>query len=176
MKSDNKNQLKDEIKREIISSGTEINKEEILKAIKESNNNINNNNNTPKSNLVTVKDIKSISKNAIELGIIWFGIIAIINKINLTTRQLQLLSFINYRGTISSTSAKAEFVKMFNSSTATISNMISELSESKILVKEKGKIKITPSLRIDTDKELVIRISLSNFEILKKKNNNINNS
>lgn len=116
-----------------------------------------------------VKTMKKSFKDKIQAGIIWFSFIAVINRIKLAPRELQLLSFINYRGTISSTSAKEEFCKLFDSSEATISNIISKkLMPKKLVVKDKSKIKINPSLVVDFTKTLVVNLTLDVQEPIKE--------
>ena len=107
-----------------------------------------------------IKTIKKEYPDKIEAGIAWFKFITGINNIHLTERQLQLMSFINKRGTISSSSAKEEFCKLFNSSKATISNMVSDLTELKLLVKVKSKTIVNPSLSVDFSQDLVLRCFL----------------
>lgn len=106
-----------------------------------------------------IKTIKKSFEDKIQAGITWFKFIAAINDIKLAPRELELLAYINYRGTISSTSAKDEFCKMFDSSHGTISNMTAKLLKAKpaFLVKDKSKTRIHPSLRVDFDKDFVIR-------------------
>lgn len=106
---------------------------------------------------VLIKTIKKSFDDKIKAGITWFKFIAAINNIQLTKRELELLSFINHRGTISSTSAKDEFCRMFDSSLGTVSNMTAKLLKSKLLVKEKSKTKVNPALRVDFDKNFVVR-------------------
>lgn len=106
---------------------------------------------------ILVKTIRKKFPDKIAAGITWFTFITTINNINLTKRQLQLMAFINYRGTISSTSSKEEFCRLFKSSPATISNMVSQLTSLKLLVKEKSKTRVNPALRVDFDKDFVVR-------------------
>ncbi len=110
---------------------------------------------------VLVKTIKKSFKDKVKAGITWFKFISAINDISLTKRELELLSFINFRGTISSSSSKEEFCKIFDSSLGTISNMTAKLINQKILIKEKSKTKVNPALRIDFDKDLVVRFFLT---------------
>lgn len=109
---------------------------------------------------VLVQTVVKNYEDKIKAGIAYYTFITAINGIKLSNRELQLLAFINYRGTISSTSARAEFCSIFSSSEATISNMISKLSGLKLLVKDKNKTKVHPSLRIDFTKDVVIRFNL----------------
>lgn len=108
---------------------------------------------------VIVKTIKKSFDDKIKAGITWFKFIAAINDIKLAPRELELLAYINYRGTISSTSAKEEFCKVFDSSEGTVSNMSAKLLKMtpKLLIKEKSKIRVNPLLRIDFDKDFVVR-------------------
>lgn len=104
-----------------------------------------------------VKTIKKTYKDKIEAGVIWFKFITSLNNISLAKRELELMAFTNNRGTISSTSAKNDFCIMFDSSMGTISNITARLLKRKLLVKEKGKIKVNPSLAVDFDNDLVVR-------------------
>ncbi len=126
---------------------------------------------------VLVKTIKKSFDSNIKAGITWFKFISAINDINLTKRELELLAFINYRGTISSSSSKEEYCKLFESSKATVANMIARLSKLKLIVKEKtinrvnSKVKINPSLYMDFTKDVVIRLFID-VNIDKPSNNN----
>lgn len=112
---------------------------------------------------VLVKTVKKTYDNKITAGITWFKFISAINNIKLAKRELELLAFINYRGTISSTSAKEEFCKVFDSSMGTISNMTARLLKSnvKLLIKDKGKIRIHPALRVDFTNDLAVRFFIN---------------
>jgi hypothetical protein len=109
---------------------------------------------------ILVKTIKRSYKDTIEAGIMWFKFITALSNIKVSNRELELLAFINYRGTISSVSAKEEFCKMFDSSVGTISNMAARLlkPDMKLLVKEKGKIRVNPELRVDFKNDLIVRM------------------
>lgn len=108
-----------------------------------------------------VKTIKKSYGNKIQAGIIWYRFICNINNISLTKRELQLLSYINYRGTISSASSKEEFCKLFGSSNATISNMVSKLTSLRLLEKVNSKTRVNNNLRVDFDKDFIINWKLS---------------
>jgi hypothetical protein len=120
---------------------------------------------------VQVKTVVKVFTDKIKAGVTWFRFISSINDINLTNRELQLLSFINLRGTISSLQAKEEFCKMFETSTGTVSNMTAKLLRQKVLIKEKSKIRINPFLRLDLDKDLVVRLYF-NMEDKNQQNGN----
>lgn len=126
---------------------------------------------------VLVKTIKKSFTDKIKAGITWFKFISAINDIKLAKRELELLAFINARGTISSSSAKEEFVKMFDSSIGTVTNMVSQLFKKKMLVKEKSKTKVHPALRVDFDKDFVVRFYIDTIKtelITQKAESNVN--
>lgn len=112
---------------------------------------------------VIVKTIKKTYKDKLEAGLMWFKFITATNNIKVSKRELELLSFINYRGTISSVSAKEEFCKTFDSSIGTVSNMSARLLKPniKLLTKEKGKIRINPAIRVDFKNDLIVRIFIN---------------
>jgi hypothetical protein len=118
---------------------------------------------------IVLKTIKKTFNSHIKAGITWFKFISAVNDIKLTQRELELLAYINHRGTISSTSSKEDFCKMFNSSPATVTNMTAKLlkQKQKFLIKDKSKIKINPALRVDFDKDFVVRFFM---ELEKPKN------
>lgn len=108
--------------------------------------------------------VQSISKrydSKIKAGIAYYTFITAINNIKLSPRELQLLAFVNYRGTISSASARKDFCTIFNSSEATISNMVSKLFGLRLLIKDKLKTKINPALSLDFSKDVVIRLFIN---------------
>lgn len=107
---------------------------------------------------VLVKTITKSYDSKIKAGITWFQFISAINNIKLAKRELELLAFINYRGTISSLSAKKEFCKIFGSSMGTVTNMTPRLLKKNLLIKEKTrKVRINPALVVDFDKDVAIR-------------------
>jgi len=122
---------------------------------------------------VIVKTIKKSFTDKIKAGITWFKFISAINDIKLAKRELELLAFINLRGTISSSSAKEEYVKLFNSSLGTVSNMTARLLKPKVglLVKDKGKTRVHPALRIDFDKDFVVRFYIDTIKEPKTETN-----
>lgn len=109
-------------------------------------------------NNVVVKTIKKSYDDDIKAGITWFKFIAAINDIKLTTRELELLAFINRRGTISSLQSKEEFCNLFGSSQGTVANMTSRLLKLRMLSKNgSNKIHVNPALKVDFNNPFVVR-------------------
>lgn len=97
----------------------------------------------------------------IDVANIYYSIILSINNIHITKRKLQLISFIACKG-LSSVTNRQEFCYKYNSSQATVNNMVGELIEQKLLIKENGRIKVTPSISLDFKKDIILDIKLSN--------------
>jgi hypothetical protein len=92
----------------------------------------------------------------------YYSILFSINEINVTEREIQLVSFIALNGSISYKHVKEEFCKEFNTSNATINNLVSGLKKLGILIKDDGKIKILPAIQLDFSKNIVLQITLEN--------------
>ena len=90
----------------------------------------------------------------------YYKIIAAINSLQLTERELQLISFTALKGNISYNINKEEFCKKYSSSPQTINNMISKLKKLHIFIKDNGKIKINPIINMDFGKDIYFQISL----------------
>jgi len=109
---------------------------------------------------VSIQVLRKNFKEPLEKALRYYSILSAWNKLGLSTRQIQLLAYTAIRGTISSLSSKAEFSKLFSSSPATINNMISELSQSGLLVKVNGKYKVNKAIDLDFSKDLVVAFKL----------------
>lgn len=108
----------------------------------------------------TVQNISKNIESSLEMAKIYLSIIFIINNIHITKRKLQLLSYISIYG-INSVTSRENFCKQYKSSKATIGNMISELYEDNILIKEQGKIKLNPVLSPNFENNFLLNINLN---------------
>lgn len=99
----------------------------------------------------------------IDVGVKYFSIISIINNLKLNNRQIELLAFVNIKGTISPKTFRDEFVTLFKSSTNTLNNLISQLQRKKLLVKDdNGKIRINNSLKVSLTTGIILLIKINN--------------
>jgi hypothetical protein len=111
--------------------------------------------------------IRKTYPSPLEVALIYYQMVAIMNGIHLTTRQLQLVAFTAVKGSISAGGAREEFIKMFKSSRATVNNMISDLQKDemhRLLVKSggrAGKITVNPRILLDFSKPLEVQINLT---------------
>lgn len=110
--------------------------------------------------MVVQKIVKECSQ--MEVAMAYYSIISSLNNLGLTTRELQLLSFIATRG-ITNPAAREDFCLTFSTSQATINNMISRLKKLKILVKDVNKkIKVNPAIALDFSSSITLQIQLKN--------------
>ena len=98
----------------------------------------------------------------LEKAITYYRVISAVNDLSLTERDIQLLAYTNKRGTISSITAKQEFVRLFDSSIPTVNNMISKLKRKKLLVKVKHKVIVNPVISFDFSQKVVVVLRLDN--------------
>lgn len=93
-------------------------------------------------NLGLQKDIR----NEFELAKTFFGIISVVNNLELTNRDLQVLAYVAIRGTITGTKRKREFIRLFGSSLASISNTVFKLKTKHFLLRKGTKVVLNPQL------------------------------
>lgn len=90
----------------------------------------------------------------------YYSILSTVNNLKLTTRQIQLVAFTAIRGNISYSTIKEDFCKKFNSSSATINNMIGDLRKMKVFVKDGSKIKVNPVILLNFKNNMKIDIKI----------------
>jgi len=111
---------------------------------------------------IYAQKIKKECNSPVELAQKYYSTLLVLNNISLSQREIELISFTAVRGTISSSSAKDEFIRQFGSSVDTINNMISKLRKKSLLIKQNGKTKIHPSIALDFNhKTFVIQLKLN---------------
>lgn len=109
---------------------------------------------------VIVQKIQKSVESDIEKAIKFYSVIFALNNIKLPQKQLCLLAFTAVRGSITSPAARAEFIKIFGSSLASLENMKQELVKSGLLVKVDRKYKINSQIALDFSKDILLQINL----------------
>lgn len=104
-----------------------------------------------------VQKIENKIVDKYELAYKYFNIIAVLNNINLVKRDVQLLSYAAAQDKPIN-EVRREFVKKFDTSKATVGNIISKLYKLHILQKNKKEITINPVLLINFDKDLTMNL------------------
>ena len=113
---------------------------------------------------IVVQRLKKDVNTDMELAIKYYSILSVINSLNLTEREIQLISFTAIKGNITYANVREEFCKTYNSTSPTINNIISKLKKMSIFIKENGKVKVNPIITIDFKKDLMLDIKLVHGE------------
>jgi site-specific recombinase XerD len=90
----------------------------------------------------------------------YYSILSAINNLSLTKREIELVAFTAVKGNISYANVRSQFCDEYNTTTATINNIVSKLKKIGIFIKDSGKVSVNPVIVIDFKKNLnlVIRI------------------
>jgi len=113
---------------------------------------------------IIVQRLKKIVYTDIALAEKYYSILSAINNLNLTEREIQLISFTAIKGNITYANVREEFCKTYNSTSPSINNIISKLKRIGIFIKENGKVKVNPIITIDFTKDLTLEIKLVHGE------------
>ena len=113
---------------------------------------------------VIVQKLKKQVDTDVELAQKYYSILSVINNLNLTEREIQLVSFTAIKGNITYANVREEFCKTYNSTSPSINNIISKLKKVGIFIKENGKVKINPVIVLDFKNDLVLDINLLHGE------------
>jgi len=109
---------------------------------------------------IIVQRLKKDVSTDMELAMKYYSILSAINSLNLTEREIQLISFTAIKGNITFANVREEFCKTYNSTSPSINNIISKLKKVGIFIKENGKVKVNPIISIDFTKDLTLDIKL----------------
>jgi hypothetical protein len=113
---------------------------------------------------IIVQRLKKEVDSDMELAMLYYSTLSSINNLNLTVREIQLISFTAIKGNITYANVREEFCKTYNSTSPSINNIISKLKRIGIFVKENGKVKVNPIIVIDFSKDLTLEIKLVHGE------------
>lgn len=113
---------------------------------------------------IVIQKLKKVVFTDIELAQKYYSILSAINSLNLTEREIQLISFTAIKGNITYANVREEFCKTYNSTSPSINNIISKLKRVGIFIKENGKVKVNPIITIDFKKDLMLDIKLVHGE------------
>lgn len=91
----------------------------------------------------------------------YYTFLSVVNNLNLTEREVQLVAFTAIKGNISYANNRQEFCEKHKSSEATIYNIISKLKKIGVLVKDGNKVKVNPVISLDFESDLVLEIKLN---------------
>lgn len=110
---------------------------------------------------IILQKLKKVSDDNYMHAEVYYSILSALNNLKLTQREVQLVAFTAVRGNMSYANVKEEFCKRYNSSSPTISNIISKLKKMHVLVKDGGKIKVNPKISLDFSNDVTLEIKLT---------------
>ncbi len=117
---------------------------------------------------IVIQELKKSLEDEYVVAQKYYSILSAINNLNLTKREIELIAFTAVKGTISYANSRTQFCEKYNTTTATINNIVSKLKKIGIFVKHLGKIKVNPIIVIDFKKNLNLVIRLVHNEETKK--------
>lgn len=110
--------------------------------------------------MVVVQKIRK-SYSQMDMAIAYYSTISVLNNLNLTQRELQLLAFTAIRGSITNPAAREDFCQIYKTSQATINNLISKLRKMRLFIKEQNKIKVNTAIALDFTSPVLLQITLN---------------
>ena len=110
---------------------------------------------------IVIQKIRKKYPTPIEVGVRYYSILSVLNNLGLTEREVQVLAFTAYRGTISSGGAKESFLQMFGSTKASLGNIIGSMMKRGLLIKIENRITVNPALMLNFDNSIILQISIS---------------
>jgi hypothetical protein len=112
-----------------------------------------------------VQQLQSTQVNEYALAEKYYSILSAINNLHLTKREIELVAFTAVKGSISYANHRTEFCEKYNTTTATINNIVSKLKKVSVFVKEDGKIQVNPIIVVDFKKNLNLVIKIVHEEV-----------
>ena len=106
-----------------------------------------------------LQKLKYGTPGSLHLAESYFGIMSILNDLELAKREVELLAFTAVRGNIGSATSKKEFVEQYHSSLATVGNMVSKLTKRGLLLKDKKLVYVHKALMLEFSKDLRMEIT-----------------
>lgn len=90
----------------------------------------------------------------------YYSILSALNDLELTEREVQLMSFIAVSGSISVPSNREKFCSTYKTTGATVNNMVSKLKKRNLLLKKDGKIVVNPLISLDFSSDITLEIKI----------------
>ena len=111
-----------------------------------------------------VQQVEKRLDNEYMLAEKYYAILSAINNLQLTKREIELVAFTAVKGSISYANHRAEYCEKYNTTTATINNIVSKLKKSSVFIKGDGKIQVNPIIVVNFKKNLNLVIKLTHEE------------
>jgi DNA-binding MarR family transcriptional regulator len=107
-----------------------------------------------------VQRLKKEVMSDIGLAEKYYLVLSATNDLMLTTREIQLMAYIAVKGSVSISSNRDEFCKKYETTNATVNNIVSKLKKMGLMIKKEGKIVVNPIISLDFTKDLTLDIKI----------------
>jgi predicted transcriptional regulator len=87
----------------------------------------------------------------------YFQMVSVVNDLRLTERDVQFVAFL----AVEKEFKKKEFCEKYNTSMATVGNIIHKLKKLRVLRKENGKLLVHPHLSLNFENDITLNIVLN---------------
>jgi DNA-binding MarR family transcriptional regulator len=112
-----------------------------------------------------VQKLKLIKNDSFLLAEKYYAILSAINDLKLTQREIQLIAFTAISGNMSYKYIREDFCKKYDTTSATINNIISKLKKMGVLVKNGSKIKVNPVILLNfSNDDVILEVKLFHGE------------
>jgi len=108
----------------------------------------------------SVQKIRKSYPSPLQVAIKYYGVLSVLNDIQLTGREIQLMAYTAVRGTLSSGGAKEGFIQHFHSSQASVGNMIHKLKKKGLLIKVEGRVVVNPQISLNFNNNLILQLNM----------------
>ena len=89
----------------------------------------------------------------------YYSLLSVVNNLGLAKSEIQLVAFTAIKGNITYANVRKEFCTTYNTTSATINNIVSKLKKKKIFLKKGKIIYVNPIITIDFKKDLHLEIN-----------------
>lgn len=107
-----------------------------------------------------VQRLKKELDNDTSVSYRYYSVLSALNDLMLTDREVQLMSFIAVSGSISVPSNREKFCSTYQTTGATVNNMVSKLKKRNLLLKKDGKIVVNPLISLDFSNDITLEIKI----------------
>jgi len=94
----------------------------------------------------------------------YYDILSVINDLNLTKREIQLVAYVAVNNDVPYSVLREEFCEKYGSTAPTINNIVSKLRKKFVLKKEKDKVDVNPVIFLNFKKNLKLEINFEHNE------------
>lgn len=107
---------------------------------------------------ITYQKVRKGYSDKLEMAVKYYNVISVLNELSLTEKELKLIAYIVLRGNVFNVETKKRFCEEYDTSLATINNMVSRLKKVGVLIRENNSVKVRPLLVLNFENNIVIQL------------------